>query len=194
MSIRSFVVVVILAIPGLAAAQSASSPAADARIGLFGGFSLQGGNMSCSGQNCNETRKAGGGDVHVGWAFDDKLALIGDVYVLSSNADNLTITQTIATIGVRYSLVPIFWVQAGVGGADARFTYDAGVLGQYTAHSDNAAGVTLALGLEVLRTRRFSLDVELRDGHGFYPGNSNDTTKPDDTGRNTSFGVGFTWF
>jgi hypothetical protein len=192
MSIRSLVIVVFLAIPGVAAAQSASAPP-DARIGLFGGFSVQGGNMSCSGMNCNTFRKAGGADVHVGWAFGPHLALIGDVYALTSTEDSLTITQTIATVGLRYWVVPIFWLQAGVGGADARFTYSTAI-GNFSAHSNNAAGVTLAAGLELLRTKRFSLDIELRDGQGFYPGNSTDPNKPDDTGRNSSFGVGFTWF
>lgn len=191
---KLLVILALLAAPALAHAQSTSSPPMEARLGLFGGFSIQAGNMSCKGQNCNTWRKAGGGDGHVGYAFNQKLALIGDIYILTSKEDNLTITQTIATLGVRYWLVPIIWVQAGLGGADARFTYDAGIFGTYTAHSDNASGATIAAGLEVMRTPRFSLDVQARSAWGFYPGNSNDPNMPDDSGRNTSIGVGFTWF
>ena len=191
MSLRSLVLALALvSVPTIAAADPDD---VDPRVGLFGGFGIHAGNMSCSGKNCNTFRKAGGADVHIGWGFNDKLALIGDIYVLTSKEDNLSITQTLATIGVRYWVVPIFWVQGGLGGASAQFSYDAGILGTYNAHSDNAAAATVAAGFEVVKGRRFALDIEARLGYGFYPGNST-TNEPDDTGRSTSLGVGFTWF
>ncbi len=182
----------VIAAPTVAAAQPGSNPYLEPRIGLFGGFSLQAGNMECSGNNCNDFRKAGGFDAHVGWNFNPRLGMIFDVYVLTSKENNLQITQTIATIGVRYWLAPILWVQAGLGGARADFSYDAGVLGNFNASAQNAGGFTAAIGLELLRGRRFSLDVEGRLGWGFYGQDSNGN--PNNTGRNTSIGVGFTWF
>jgi len=192
MSTRSLVlaIAVLCAAPAAAAAQSAPPPQPELREGLFGGFGLHAGNTSCEGDNCPSFRKAGGFDVHIGWAFNPSIGLIGDVYFLGSDEDNLTITQTIATIGVRYWIVPIIWLQAGLGNAHATFSYDAGVFGTIDSRTDDVPGLTLAAGLELLRTPRFSLDAELRVGFGFY----GDEDAQDTTGRNASVGVGFTWF
>jgi hypothetical protein len=193
MSTRSFVlsIAVLCAAPGVAAAQAHTEPPPDPRVGLFGGFGLHAGNMSCEGDNCPSFRKGGGFDGHIGWAFTPKIALIGDLYFLGSTEDNLTITQTFATIGVRAWLVPIIWVQGGLGNAHATFNYDAGIFGNIESRTDDVPGLVVAAGLELLRSPRFSLDLELRLGLGFY-GDEGD--EQDTTGRNTSLGVGFTWF
>jgi hypothetical protein len=193
MSTRSLVltIAVLCAAPRVAAAQATTEPPPDPRVGLFGGFGLHAGNMSCEGENCPSFRKGGGLDGHIGWAFTPKIALIGDLYFLGSTEDNLTITQTFATIGVRAWLVPIIWVQGGLGNAHATFDYDAGILGNFESHTDDVPGLVIAAGLELLRSPRFSLDLEVRAGFGFY-GDEGD--EADTTGRNTSLGVGFTWF
>jgi hypothetical protein len=190
MSLRSLVLVfAILAVPAVAAADNdAPSP----RVGFFGGFGIHGGNLSCSGQNCNEFRKAGGADGHVGWGFNDKVGLIFDGYLLTSKEDNLSITQTIATVGARYWVVPILWLQGGVGVANASYEYDT-VLGTFSGHTDNAAAVLAAVGVELIKSPRFALDIEARVGYGFY-GDDTRNDQPDDTGRSASLGVGFSWF
>ena len=196
MSLRSLFVsiAVLCAAPAVASAQASSEPPPDPRVGLFGGLGLHAGNMSCEGENCPSFRKGGGFDAHLGWAFSPKLGLLGDVYFLGSTEDNLTITQTIATIGVRYWVVPILWVQGGLGNAHATFNYDAGVFGNLESKTDDVPGLTLAAGLELLRSPRFSLDLELRAGWGFYKDDDNGDGMADTTGRNTSLGVGATWF
>jgi hypothetical protein len=195
MSLRSLVLALVLVtIPTAASAQeSRGDPAPDPHVGLFGGFSLQAGNVSCSGDDCNKFYKAGGFDGHVGWGFNKSLGLVFDLYVLTAQEGDLSITQGLGTIGVRYWIVPILWVQAGVGGAEASYKYT-GIPGFTIAdHTENAAGFTAAAGFEVLKAKRFALDVEARFGYGVYGDNNNDG-HPDNTGRSTSLGVGFTWF
>jgi hypothetical protein len=190
MSLRSLAIAFsILAIPAVAAADSGDP---DPRVGFFGGFGLHAGNLSCDGQNCNEFRKAGGADGHAGWGFNDKVGIVFDLYVLTSKEDNLSITQGMATVGARYWVVPIIWLQGGIGAAQASYKYD--FFGTtFSDHTDNAAAVMAAVGVELIKSPRFALDVQARVGYGFY-GDSNEDNEPDDTGRSASLGVGFTWF
>lgn len=197
MSLRSLVLALVLvSLPAVAAAQeNASVPQQHPHVGLFGGLGLHAGNLSCSGTNCDDEsfRKAGGIDGHLGWGLNAKLGIVGDLYILTSSQDNLDITQSIFTVGVRYWIVPILWVQAGVGGASASYNYD-GPLGiQLEGHTDNVAAVGGAIGVEVVKGRHFALDIEGRIGYGFY-GDQDNNDQPDNTGRSTSLGVGFTWF
>lgn len=196
MSLRSLVLVLVLvSAPAVAAAQeNASVPSQHPHVGLFGGFGLHAGNLSCSGDNCgDEFRKAGGFDAHIGWGLSAKFGIIGDFYLLTSKEENLTITQSIGTVGVRYWIVPILWVQAGVGGASASYRYDGPLGFTLEGHTDNVAAVAAAIGVEVVKGKHFALDVEARIGYGFY-GDENNDDQPDDTGRSSSLGVGLTWF
>src|SRR5262245_40208790 len=166
MSFRSLVLTLVLvSVPTVALAQeNASVPPQHPHVGLFGGFGLHAGNLSCEGNNCNEFRKAGGFDGHLGWGLNAKLGLVGDFYLMTSSEDNLDITQSIFTVGVRWWIVPILWVQAGVGGASASYHYD-GPLGlQLEGHTDNVAAFAGAVGFEVLKGRKFALDIEGRFG------------------------------
>jgi hypothetical protein len=195
MSVRSLVLAAaLLSVPAVASAQGATNePPPHPHVGLFGGFGLHAGNLQCSGENCNEFRKAGGFDARIGWGISEKLGVLFDLYLLTSKEDNLSITQTMATVGVRYWVVPILWLEGGVGAASASYRYD-GPLGiQLEGHTDNVAAVQGAVGLELIKSKRFALDVELRGGYGFY-GDEDNNDEPDNTGRSTSLGVGFTWF
>lgn len=178
----------VLLVPSVASAQQHEQEP-DPRLGFFGGFGLHVGNISCEGQNCDSFREAVGLDLHAGFAFNPQLAIIGDLWGMANTEDNLTISQTFLTAGVRAWPVRPVWVQAGLGLASARFKYE-GVVG-VDGRTDNVPALVLGAGVEVLRGKRFAMDVQLRVGFGFY---GDDGSEEDTTGRNASLGVGFTWF
>jgi hypothetical protein len=51
--------------------------------------------------------------------------------------------------------------------------------------------VLLSVGLEVVKSKRFALDIALRIAQG---SSTDDEGGRDSTGRMTGVGVGFTWF
>ncbi len=180
-----------LLIPSLASVASAQSEQPEhVRLGVFGGFGVHIGNISCEGQNCDEFREAVGLDLHAGYHFSPQLALIGDLWGMANTEDNLTLSQTFATVGVRAFPIRVLWLHAGVGVASARFKYDS-ALGQFETRTDNVPAILVGAGVEVIRGQRFAMDVQLRLGIGFY---GDDGEEEDTTGRSASLGVGFTWF
>jgi hypothetical protein len=195
MSVRSLVLAVttIVSVPAVASAQGTSEPPPHPRQGVFGGFGLHAGNLSCEGDNCNDFFKAGGANAHVGWGFNGKLGLVFDLWGMTAKENDVTISQGFATIGVRYWVVPILWVQGGIGGAQASIKYDGPFGITFEDHTDGAAGVVGAVGIEVIKSKSFALDVQGRIGYGFY-GDNDEDGEPDNTGRSASLGVGFTWF
>lgn len=191
MSIRSSLLVIVLALaaPVTAAAQSTVQPApAHPRLGLLGGLGLHAGEIACEGDLCDGVSEAAGFHGVVGWGFGPDLAGVVDVWVMGHTEDNLTLTHAIATVGVRAWVLPVLWVQGGIGGASASWRYDAGIL-EAEDRTENVLAISGAVGLEVLKSPRFALDVQLRLGFGFYGDEDRDQT-----GRSSSLGVGFTWF
>ena len=183
----------ITAAPALAAAQS-TPPPADPRLGFLGGFALHAGEIACEGEACEGVSEAGGISGHVGWGLSEQLAIVFDLWAMSHRDENLTLTHTIGTINARYWVLPILWLQAGVGGASASWRYDGPLDISVGDHTDNVAAVGFGAGLEVLRGKRFALDVQLRLGIGFYDDDDDGDGESDQTGRSSSLGVGFTWF
>ncbi len=186
MSTRSLLfAAALVSIPTVAAAQAADKPP-DPRIGFFGGFGLYAGEISCDGPNCSGVRKAGGGEGHVGYAFSRKLGLIGDLWWMASSEDDVTITFINGSVGLRWWVAPIFWIQGGVGSGHASVRY-AGII-DIEGTSDSIPTGFLSVGLELVQSKRFALDVALRIAQG------SETEGEDTTGRMTGVGVGFTWF
>ncbi len=160
------------------------------RLGFFGGLGLHAGEISCSGDTCGGVREAGGIDGHVGYAFNDKLAIVGEVWAMSGREENnFTISYINSSVGVRYWVAPILWLQAGLGSGHARVKYS-GII-QAEGRSDNVATGMLAAGIEVLRSKRFALDVEVRIAQSASEDSDGNQVS---TGRMTGLGVGFTWF
>ena len=190
---RSLFLALLLVTLPTAASADPTPATPDPHVGLFGGFSLEAGNLQCSGDNCQHFYKAGGADGHIGWGLSRQVGILLDVWWLMGEEDNLEISQTLATVGVRYWPIPIVWIQAGLGGAQAAYRYKGPFGLTFEDHTDGAAGFTAAVGVELIKGRHFALDVEGRIGFGFY-GDNNDDGQPDNTGRSTSLGVGFTWF
>jgi hypothetical protein len=177
----------LVCVPSLAAAQPPPPPEPESpRVGLFGGGALYVGEISCEGSNCDGVREAGGFSAHVGYNFSEKLGLIGDFWVMQNREDDVTITFLNGSIGLRYWLVPVFWIQGGIGSGNARFRYDG--LIDIEGESESIPTGMLAVGLELVNSKRWALDVSLRIAQG------SETEGEDTTGRMTGLGVGMTWF
>jgi hypothetical protein len=193
MSTRLLVASLVLLAPSVAAGQRTTDPPPHPREGLFGGFALHAGNISCEGDRCEGFREAGGVSGHAGWGLSPTLGGVLDLWVMSSKEDRLTLTHVIASAGVRYWLVPILWIQGGLGLASASWRYDA-TLFQLEDRTDNVPAIFAAVGLEVLQSPRFAIDVQLRLGYGFYDDDDDGDGRADQTARSASLAAGFTWF
>lgn len=176
----------------VATAQPAPPEAPPQRHGIFGGFGLYGGNISCDGSSCGNFSKGGGASGHIGYLFSQQFGLLFDVWGMSAkdsaNSNDITLTFVSATLNARYYLAPIFWIQGGLGNGHAEVH-----VGAFAARGDDVPVGLLAAGLEVVRGRSWALDVQVKVAQGTSTSsdaNSGDTT----TGRMFGIGANVTWF
>ena len=195
MSTRTLLIALTLvSVPSVAAAQGATTePPPHPHQGFFGGFGLHAGEIACKGDVCDGLSEAGGINGHLGWGFGPKLAMVFDLWIMAHTEDNVTLSQTIATVNARYWVLPILWVQGGLGGASAAWRYD-GPFAEFGDRTENVPAIAVGAGLEILKSKRFSLDLQLRFGMGFYDDDDDQDGTSDQTGRSSSLGVGFTWY
>lgn len=162
------------------------------RVGLELGGGLQAGNLFCDSQDqnhCNGVTAAGGVDLQAAWFTSPALGLVVDLWSMAHTENDFTIAQYINTIGLKWRLAPVLYVQGGVGAAHATLSYGNAI----AARTDDAFAVMGAIGLDVLRGRRFALSIELRGGTGFY-GDANHDGQADTVARNTGVGAQLTFF
>ena len=212
-TVRIASLVIALAIPAVAAAQpsgaaspyyqpAGAAPAAAAPVPVYRsslperrGFELdlglQAGNLSCSSPNgeCDGFQEAGGLDVGATYMLTPKIGINGQVWAMAHSRDGWTVTQVISTIGVEFRPVPILSLQAGVGHAHASLSTDRGNL---VVGSDDAFGLSLGAGIDLVRARRWVIDVHAKFGLGFY-GDSNNDGEADVVARNLGLGAGITF-
>jgi hypothetical protein len=155
------------------------------RDGLAIGVELGGGHMECEGEGCDGVTESGGLSLNIGAMLTPNLAIMADGWLMGHTEDRLTLTHAMATIGPQLWIGP-FWVRGGVGVARASFNYDAGII-DIGDKTETVPAAMAALGVEVLSTKDFALDVRLRGGTGFF--NDGDTQV-----RNVSLGVGANWY
>lgn len=155
------------------------------RGGLALGVELGGGHMECEGEGCDGVTEAGGLSVNAGVLLTPNFGIMVDGWMMAHREDRLTLTHGMATIGPQLWIGP-FWVRGGVGVARASFNYDAGPV-DVGDKSDTVPAAMAALGIEVISTPDFALDVRLRGGTGFF--NDGDTEV-----RNLSLGLGANWY
>jgi hypothetical protein len=156
------------------------------RHGLILGGGLGVGHISCDGADCGDVNSAGGLNLQVGGLIAPDLGLMVDAWGMSHrDGSDATFTHTIVTAAIRYWMVPRLWVQGGVGLAQATWDYSDSLV-DYQSKSDTVPALMGAVGVEVLSTPTFAMNLELRGGTGFFE---------DDTRvRNLSFGVGVDWY
>lgn len=156
------------------------------RYGLFGGGGLFGGEISCEG-NCGEDfRSAAGINGVLGFKFSHQLAVIGDLWAMTSNVNDVEITYVMASVGVRLWIAPQFWVQGSIGSGHANVR-----VGGFEAQSDDVPIGQLALGLELLKGYSWTLDVQARVAQG---SSTDDFGNNVTTGRSAGIGVGITFY
>lgn len=175
--------------PAFADTVVVASAASQERSGLVLGASIDGGNIGCqtkSGDDCgNGAHPAGGFSLHVGAMLTPAVAILGEAWGMAHTQDSLTATQVLVTANVRAWLVPRLWLQGGVGVARSKLSFDNSVISASTM-SSTVPAVDAAVGLELVRSPMFGLDLELRGGTGLY--------REDVRIYNAALGVGVSFF
>jgi hypothetical protein len=165
-------------------------PEKPARHGLMLGAGLWGGNISCESNTqggCGDAfRKAGGLDLSVGYLFTPRLGILLDVWAMGSSEGDVGITYLVSTVNARFWVVPILWIQGGVGAGHAIVN-----VGPFEARGDDVPCGQLAAGLELVRGPAWMLDVQAKVAQGTSTDEGDDGVT---TGRAVGIGVGFTWF
>lgn len=157
------------------------------RHGLFGGGGVFGGNISCDGGDCGDGfRESAGASGHVGYMITPRLGLLLDVWAMTSEKNDTSITFAMATVGARLWLAPRLWVQGGIGSGHAVVR-----VGIFAAESDDVPVGELAAGVELVRGRGWALDLSARVAQGTSTDEAgNDAT----TGRAAGLGVSVSFF
>lgn len=189
----------LVAVPGLAAAQTPAAPVAPGpppRVGWEVGAGIYGGEINCENKNgdfCDGVTEAGGIDLHVNYFFNPRLGVFADVWPMVHTEDTWTFTHNIVSLGVKYRPAPILTVAAGLGSAQARVRYN---IGPFEGRAETeVVGAFFASGaVEILRGRRFAVDLQARAGIGFYRENDSGSSDADIVGRNLGLGAAVTWF
>jgi hypothetical protein len=115
-----------------------------------------------------------------------RLALVVDLWGMShSDGDHATFSQGLLTAGIRGWLAPRLWLQGGIGVAEARWHYSSEFI-DYESRSETVPAIMGAIGVELLSSPTFALDLTLRGGTGFF--------EDDVRVRNVSLGIGVDWY
>ncbi|MGE0872101.1 MAG: hypothetical protein AB7P03_26320 [Kofleriaceae bacterium] len=177
-------------VSGVSHAQPAAEPAAPSppagRHGLFATSGVWAGNISCDGMDCGGFREAGGLGLQVGYMVTPRFGVLADVWGMTSSQNDVSITFVTATLNARYWLAPVIWVQAGVGTGHARVSW-----GPFSGASDDVAVGAISAGIEVVRGRRWAVDVAAKLAQGSSTDVEGDQVQ---TGRSTGVGVSFVGF
>jgi hypothetical protein len=160
-----------------------------ARRGGTFGVAIGAGHLGCSvdGDDCDGdgASEAAGISVHGGATVGPALAVIGELWLMGHTEDNVTTSQGILTADLRFWAAPGLWLQGGLGFARSAVRYD-GDLVDTESRSDTVPAVTAGLGLELISSATFGLDVQLKAGTGLY--------EDDMRIYNLSLGVGANWY
>jgi hypothetical protein len=160
------------------------------RDGMVLGATLDGGHIGCETEKNDEcgsgVRPAGGFSIMAGGMLTPMLALTGELWGMAHTEDNWTASQLLATVNLRVWIVPRLWVQGGLGAARSKISWDDGNFVMASSTSDVVPAFTAAVGVEMVHSASFALDLQLRGGSGFYRG--------DARVWNTALGLGATWY
>jgi hypothetical protein len=141
--------------------------------------------LGCADDDCDGFVEAGGLQGHAGGMITPRLAILGDVWSMGQRDGRLSLNQTIVTAAARWWPTSRIWLSGGIGVARASFSYDADVV-DIMDRSDTVPGYMGAVGLEVISSSTFALDLQLRAGTGVY--------EEDSRIRNAAVSVAANWY
>jgi hypothetical protein len=172
----------------------ATAATAEARTGLELAGGLQAGEISCrsEGDDCNGFTAAGGLALDTAYMLGPRFGLALDLWGMSHRKSDFTFSHYVNTLGVKVRPVQFLTLSAGLGAAHASVDYH-GRFADSRVTSDTAFAIMTAAAVDVLRSQRWALSVELRFGTGFY-GKDDDERTEDIVGRNVGLGAAFTVF
>ena len=133
----------------------AAAPGSD-RKGFLIGFAIGRGRFDCEG--CGPD----GGfalDFSLGGAIGKRVALMATFGVIGRQEnrarDRIDVSRSLATL--QFWMLPRLWASGGIG--YGRYEIE---VGQATHHSDTSLALAVGAGVEVVRGRRFALDLRGR--------------------------------
>ncbi len=138
-------------------------------IGISGGLGIlesDAGEFVCDG--CEPI--AGTFDIHVGTMLTPKFALQGEYWLQSQSIDaegRASIRQDMFMVAGQYWITPRFWAKGGIGAAVFTLNWDDSYDTQ-TETLGSGLALQFALGYELIHSRTFSLDAQLKMGSGNY--------------------------
>jgi uncharacterized membrane protein YtjA (UPF0391 family) len=151
---------------------------------LGGGVGI--GHIACDGADCSGVNEAGGINLQLGGMITPDMGLLVDAWGMSHrDSDRATFTHGILTGAVRWWMLPRFWLQGGVGVAQASWDYSDELV-DFQSRSDTVPALMGAVGLELVSVPAFAMNLELRGGTGFF--------EDDVHVRNVSLGVSVDWY
>lgn len=117
--------------------------------------------------NCESSPPAVGFDFHVGSMVNSNLALQGELWVQSramDDSNSSALGQSMYLLAAQYWFSPRFWIKAGLGLATLNATYE----GAGASYTDAGSAMMGAVGYEIVHSRGFGFDVQLKTGAGLY--------------------------
>ena len=166
------------------------SHAGGGRSGATFSIGIGGGQLGCTngdGDPCTNDgpSEAGTFFAQAGGMLSPRMALVGHLAIAAHQDGDVTVSQTILAAAVRGWAMPRLWFEGGLGIAQARVDVD-GEFVDLMSESDTVPAIIAGVGVELLSTETFALDVHLRAGTGLY--------RDDVSLYQASLGVGASFF
>jgi hypothetical protein len=149
------------------------------RSGLVIGFGIGGGSILAD--QCSNCGAGGAFEGHIGGMVNPRLAVVGELWGLGRPTDSGTLTHVIYGAALQYWVADIVWLKGGLGGGTISFQ-DSVTL---TTVSESALALSGAIGVELVQSYNFALDLQFRAAHTFVTAGGAD---------NIALLVGFNWY
>lgn len=144
------------------------------RSGLvFGGGIGGGGIVASNDPGSNSCQACGGaivGELHIGGMINPRMAVLFDVFGAlhpwsDAYGDSHSTTQSFWTAALQFWPTDILWVKGGIGLAHIQVTDDSAAV---VEGDETGLGIQGAVGVELVQSYNFALDLQGRIAHGFY--------------------------
>jgi len=121
--------------------------------------------------------------------INPRLALMGEIWGTGQSVEasgSTTLLQTMVLGVAKYWVTPQLWLKGGLGVANLSYSIDTGR--DVVSDDVDAGGAIMGgIGYDIMSSRRFALDVQLKGGAGTYDGINEQVSSG-------MLNLGFTWF